>query len=42
MDTRSPSSLTPGSHEARIAALRQRQVDFDRQIQELRRSPSAD
>jgi hypothetical protein len=41
MDTRSPGGLTLGSHEVRISALRQRHVNFDQQIQELRRSPSA-
>lgn len=41
MDTRSSDGLGAGSHEARIVALRQRHANFDRQIQELRRSPSA-
>lgn len=30
------------SHDARVAALRQRHANFDRQIRELQKSPSAD
>jgi hypothetical protein len=42
MDTRSSDGVNAGSQEARITALRQRHANFDRQLQELRRSPSAD
>ena len=41
MDTRSSDSQGAGGHEARVVALRQRHANFDRQIQELQRSPWA-
>lgn len=41
MDTRTSDSQGAAGHEARILALRQRHANFDRQIQELQRSPSA-
>ena len=41
MDTRSSDDQSAGGYEARIIALRRRHANFDRQIHELRRSPSA-
>ena len=41
MQSNSSQEPLPQSHEARVIALRQRHANFDRQIQDLQRSPSA-
>ena len=41
MDTHFSDIQGAGGQEARIEALRRRHAHFDRQIQELQRSPSA-
>ena len=41
MQSNSSQEYSHRPHEARVAALRLRHANFDRQIQELRGSPSA-